>query len=76
MARTIFRKYFGPDESAWDRRFDDVLSEGAGVEMVRIIPETVVMRDQSHKPTPFARQQGSRRQSPAELDATPARGGR
>jgi hypothetical protein len=29
--------------------------------MVRIVPDTVVMRDQSYKPTAFARQQGSRR---------------
>jgi len=60
MARTIFRRYFGPDESAWDDRFDDVFNGGHGLEMVRIIPETVVMRDQSYKPTPFARQQGRR----------------
>jgi hypothetical protein len=64
MARTIFRRYFGPDEREWDRRFDDVFSGEAGLEMVRIIPETVVMRDQSYKPTPFARQQGSRRPIP------------
>ena len=51
MARTIFRRYFGPDESAWDRRFDDVLCGETGVEMVRIKPETVVIRDQSYKST-------------------------
>jgi hypothetical protein len=60
MARTIFRRYFGPDESDWDRRFDDVFAEETGLEMVRIIPETVVMRDQSYKPTLFTRQKGSR----------------
>jgi hypothetical protein len=49
MARTIFRRYFGPDEADWDRRFDDVLSGASGVEMVRITPETVVVRDQSYK---------------------------
>jgi len=49
MARTIFRRYFGPNEAAWDRRFDDVLDGASGVEMVRITPETVVVRDQSYK---------------------------
>jgi hypothetical protein len=60
MARTIFRKYFGPDEKDWDRRFDDVFTgehEGLGLEMVRITPETVVMRDQSYKPTQWAAEQ-------------------
>jgi hypothetical protein len=66
MARTIFRRYFGPDESQWDRRFDDVLSGEAGLEMVRIIPETVVMRDQSYKATAFMRQLGSRQQGRTE----------
>jgi hypothetical protein len=49
MARTIFRRYFGPDEKEWDRRFDDVLGGELGLEMVRFVPETVVMRDQSYK---------------------------
>jgi len=56
MARTIFRRYFGPDERDWDSRFDDVFSGEAGLEMVRIIPETVVVRDQSYKPTRWARE--------------------
>jgi hypothetical protein len=59
MARTIFRRYFGPDESDWDRRFDDVFTGELGLEMVRIIPETVVMRDQSYKPTRFTREKGA-----------------
>src|SRR5262249_33265742 len=54
MAKTVLRKYFGPDESAWDRRFDDVFTGEPGLEMVRIVPETVVMRDQSYKPTAYA----------------------
>src|SRR6516164_8834494 len=54
MARTIFRRYFGPDESDWDSRFDDVFTGESGLEMVRIIPESVVMRDQSYKPTRHA----------------------
>lgn len=47
--KTIFRRYFGPDEAAWDPRFDDVLRGDAGVEIVRITPETVVVRDQSYR---------------------------
>jgi len=66
MARTIFRRYFGPDERDWDGRFEDVFTGELGLEMVRVIPESVVIRDQSYKPTPFARQQGSRQQRPAE----------
>jgi hypothetical protein len=58
MARTIFRRYFGPDEGDWDRRFDDVFDGSAGLEMVRIVPETVVIRDQSYKPTRWAREPG------------------
>lgn len=47
--KAIFRRYFGPDEQAWDPRFDDVLHGEAGLEMVRITPETVVVRDQSYR---------------------------
>jgi hypothetical protein len=57
MARTIFRKYFGPDEGDWDRRFDDVFTAESGLEMVRFVPETAVVRDQSYRPTRWARQQ-------------------
>ena len=66
MARTIFRRYFGPDEGAWDGRFDDVFAGEHGLEMVRIVPETVVIRDQSYKPTPFASRQ--RRAEPTAAD--------
>ena len=34
VAKTIFRRYFGPDEAAWDARFADVLSGEAGLELV------------------------------------------
>ena len=54
MARTIFRRYFGPDESDWDHRFDDVFTGDHALELVRIVPETVVMRDQSYKPSRWA----------------------
>jgi hypothetical protein len=57
MARTIFRKYFGPDEGEWDRRFDDVFTDQSGLEMVRFTPETLVVRDQSYRPTRWAREQ-------------------
>ena len=55
LARTIFRRYFGPDESDWDRRFNDVFTGELGLEMVCITPQTVVMRDQSYKPSRWAR---------------------
>jgi hypothetical protein len=51
MAKTIFRRYFGPNEQDWDPRFDDVFTGELGLEMVRLTPETVVMRDQSYMPT-------------------------
>ena len=51
MARTIFRRYFGPHEDQWDRRFDDLFTGEPGLEMVRFTPDTVVMRDQSYRPT-------------------------
>jgi hypothetical protein len=54
LAKTIFRRYFGPDEEDWDRRFDDVFTGELGLEMVRFTPETVVLRDQSYKPTQWA----------------------
>jgi hypothetical protein len=69
MARTILRRYFGPDESDWDRRFDDVFTGELGLEMVRVIPETVVIRDQSYRPTRFTQRQGSRQPRPAEPGA-------
>jgi hypothetical protein len=54
MARIIFRRYFGPVEQEWDPRFEDVLSDRTGVEMVRFTPQTVVIRDQSYRPTRYA----------------------
>jgi hypothetical protein len=55
----IFRRYFGPDERDWDRRFDDVFSGALGCPIVRFTPEIVVMRDQSYRPTRWA-QEGRR----------------
>lgn len=56
QARVIFRRYFGPDEEDWDRRFDDVFTNEHNLELVRFTPETVVVRDQSYKPTRWARE--------------------
>ncbi len=60
MAKTILRRYFGPEEDQWDSRFGDVLSGALNLEMVRIRPETVVVRDQSYRPTLWARQHATR----------------
>ncbi|HJZ91277.1 MAG TPA: hypothetical protein VKE40_10425 [Gemmataceae bacterium] len=61
VARTIFRRYMGPDEADWDRRFDDVFDGSAKLELVRFTPDTVVIRDQSYTPTAWARE---RKQGP------------
>jgi hypothetical protein len=66
MAKTIFRRYFGPDEGDWDPRFDYAsIGEEPGLTMVRFTPETVVVRDQSYRPTRWARQRGTPRRPPA-----------
>jgi hypothetical protein len=76
MAKAVFRRYFGPDEEDWDPRFAYAANgEEAGLTMVRFTPETVVVRDQSYKPTRWARQEGLRRQQSAEPGAAPDRGG-
>lgn len=62
MAKAILARYFGPDESDWDSRFkysDD--ADESNLTLVRFTPETVVVRDQSYKPTLWVRQQGARR---------------
>jgi hypothetical protein len=59
LARTIFRRYMGPDEADWDRRFDDVFDGSSCLELVRFTPETVVVRDQSYRSTQWARERGS-----------------
>jgi hypothetical protein len=65
LARTIFRKYFGPDEAEWEPRFADVFTGERALEMVRFTPETVVMRDQSYKATQWMlRQEGGRSCAP------------
>lgn len=57
VARTIFGKYFGPDEERWDPRFREDIEGETGVPLIRFTPETVVMRDQSYKP-PSGRDRG------------------
>ena len=54
VARTIFRRYFGPDESDWDGRFADVFDGSAKLELVKFTPDTVVVRDQSYHPPRWA----------------------
>jgi hypothetical protein len=67
MAQAIFRRYFGPDEADWDPRFDSAATgEESGLTMVRFAPETVVVRDQSYKPTRWTRQEGRRREQSAK----------
>jgi hypothetical protein len=59
MTRTIFRRYFGPDEADWDPRFDyKATGEEADLTMVQFTPETVVIRDQSYKATRWSREVG------------------
>jgi hypothetical protein len=50
VARTIFKRYFGPDVDSWDSRFREDIEGSTGVPLIRFTPETVVMRDQSYKP--------------------------
>jgi hypothetical protein len=71
MAKTIFRRYFGPDDGDWDPRFDYAATgKEVGLTMVRFTPETVVVRDQSYKATPWARQEALRRHAAASTTAT------
>lgn len=65
IAKTIFRKYFGPEEKEWDGRFADVLTGELGLELVRFFPSTVIMRDQSYTPTSWA---GQWQRTQAELE--------
>ena len=47
-ASLIVQKYCGPAEH-WDRRFDDIRSGECALPMIRFVPKTVVMRDQSYR---------------------------
>jgi Pyridoxamine 5'-phosphate oxidase len=50
VARTIFKKYLGPDEGRWDPRFPEDIKGETGVPLIQFTPETVVLRDQSYTP--------------------------
>ncbi len=45
----IFAKYCGPNEERWDPRFREDIGGETGVPLIRFIPETVVVRDESYK---------------------------
>ena len=45
-----------PDEEEWAGRFADVFTAEQGLELIRFVPETIIMRDQSYTPTQWARQ--------------------
>jgi hypothetical protein len=61
VATTIFRRYFGPDETAWDPRFPYSADEDTSeLTVIRITPETVVVRDQSYTTTAWARARAHR----------------
>lgn len=47
IARRIIRKYCGPPEH-WHERFDDIRTGQCDLPMIRFVPNTVVMRDQSY----------------------------
>src|SRR4051794_8900742 len=57
MVRTVFRRYFGPDEADWDPRFRDAYDGSAPLPMIRFTPKTAVIRDQSFRPSSWARSQ-------------------
>lgn len=47
IARRIVQKYCGPAE-LWPERFDDIRTGECTLPMVRFVPNTIVMRDQSY----------------------------
>ena len=49
VARTIFKKDFGPDEERWDPRFREDIEGETGLPLIRFTPDTGVLRDQSYK---------------------------
>jgi hypothetical protein len=53
-AQRLLSKYLGPNMAAWDERFQRSLRTAHGV-MVRIMPLTVVLRDQSFSVGPAAK---------------------
>ncbi|MBM7553567.1 putative pyridoxamine 5'-phosphate oxidase family protein [Thalassobacillus pellis] len=48
LAKRLLRRYLGNDEKNWDQMFKDL---GDSNILVRFVPETVVVRDQSFEPS-------------------------
>ncbi len=46
-ARRLLRRYIGTDEARWNPRFRATLDDAANI-LIRVIPETVVVRDVSY----------------------------
>ncbi len=46
-ARRLLRRYIGTDEAHWNPRFSATLDDAANI-LIRVIPETVVVRDVSY----------------------------
>lgn len=49
MANRLLIRYLGPEEAEWDPRFRNLDKDDGNV-LIRIVPETVVVRDQSYVP--------------------------
>ncbi|MFD1426056.1 pyridoxamine 5'-phosphate oxidase family protein [Kroppenstedtia sanguinis] len=47
IATRLLSRYLGPDEESWDPRFQNLDDSNV---LIRIQPETVVLRDQSYEP--------------------------
>lgn len=47
--RRLLRRYLGPEDARWDRRFRATLDDRDNV-LIRFVPETVVARDVSYAP--------------------------
>lgn len=61
IGRAIMRKYLGPAEAEWDRRFEKIWTGETELPLVRIVPDTAVVREQSYHvgPAPAALAQES-----------------
>jgi len=47
-ARRLYRKYLGPNEDRWAKRFRSGLENSKGFSLVKVVPRTVVARDVSY----------------------------
>lgn len=48
-AKSIFKKYLGPNKEKWDARLTGDVMTSANYLLVKVIPETAVVRDQSYQ---------------------------